>query len=260
MRAALAGIVLAAALAGCGDGGSSGTRVTVYAAASLAPAMEEIAGVHRIRTGDDVATSFASSSVLAKQIDAGAPADVFVSANVGWMDWLVARGRIRAGSRFDLAGNALVIVAPAGAPFSFALADSGGLPAAFEGRIALGDPEHVPLGVYAKQALEHAGWWEKLQPRVVGAVDARAALALVERGECAAGIAYASDIAESDRVTVVERVPDEWHDAIVYPVGLVEGRALPAADRFRDTLRSPEVAKILAKHGFRLPPGAADAP
>lgn len=255
--AALAAAAAAAALPGCGGDARTPVRVAVYAATSLAPAMEEIAGIHRIRTGDEVETRFASSSELARQIDAGAPADVFVSANEEWMEWLVGRGRIRPGSRFDLAGNALVIVAPAAAPFVFAVGDSGGLPAAFEGRIAMGDPDRVPLGEYAKQSLVHAGWWEALEPRIVRATDARAALALVERGECAAGIAYASDLTGAERVTVVERIPDDWHDPVEYAVGLVEGRALPGADRFMETLRSPDAARILRKHGFRVPVAVA---
>jgi molybdate transport system substrate-binding protein len=243
----------AATATGCGDGtGGSGPAVAVYAAASLAPAMEEIAGLHRIRTGETVTTTFGSSAALARQIDAGAPADVFVPAGAAWMDRLVGRGRIRAGSVFELAGNALVIVAPATAPFAFALGDSVGLPDAFEGRLAIGDPADVPLGAYARQSLERAGWWTALEPRVVGAADARAALELVERGECAAGIVYASDALGSGRVRVVERIPDEWHDVIVYPAGLVEGRTLPGAERFLETLRTPEAAKVLGKHGFRV--------
>lgn len=262
VRAAAAAVIAAAAATtgtGCGDGGAgSGPAVAVYAATSLAPALEEIAGLHRIRTGGTVTVTFASSAALARRIDAGAPADVFLPAGAEWMDRLVGRGRIRAGSVFELAGNAMVIVAPAAAPFPFAVGDSVGLPDAFEGRLAIGDPEEVPLGAHARQSLERAGWWTALEPRVVGAADSRAALALVERGECAAGIVYASDALGSERVRVVERIPDEWHDVIVYPAGLVEGRTLPGAERFLETLRSPEAASILRKHGFRV--AGADGP
>jgi molybdate transport system substrate-binding protein len=254
------GAIALLAAAGCGDANGRGApAVAVHAAPSLAAALEEIAGLHRIRTGDAVETAFGPSSVLAQRIDEGAQADVFLPAGTEWMDRLVGRGRIRAGSVVELAGNALVIVAPASAPFSFALGDSGGLPAAFEGHLAIGDPLAVQLGAYARQSLEHAGWWKALEPRLVGAADARAALELVERGECAAGIVYASDALGSERARVVERIPDEWHDPIVYPAGLVEGRSLPAAERFLDTLRSPEAARILRKHGFRVGAGAGDA-
>lgn len=252
LAVALTVAVLAAVPAGCGRGESRGrTKVTVYAAASLAPAMEEIAGVHRIRTGDEVAVELAASGALAKGIDAGAPADVFISASAEWMSWLIGRGRIRAGSRLELAGNALVIVAPAGAPFSFALGDSGGLPAAFEGMLAVGDPATSPVGKYAKQALEHAEWWKALEPRLVVAEDARKVVGLVDQVQCAAGIVYASDVTDSPGLVVVERIPDDWHDPIVVQAGLVEGRALPGAERFLETLRSRDVAKILMKHGFR---------
>jgi len=247
-------VALAALAAGCGDDRpGAGEKIHVFAAASLAPAMEEIAGLHRIRTGDEVVLELASSSTLARRIEDGAEADVFVAASRDWLDRLVGRGRIRAGSVFDAAGNALVIVAPAAAPFSFTVGDSGGLAVAFEGRLAVGDPEGVPLGAYARQSLEHAGWWSALESRVVGAADARAALALVERAECAAGIVYASDALGSERVQVVERVPDDWHEDIVYAAGLVEGRSLPGAERFLETLRSPDAAKVLRKHGFRVP-------
>jgi molybdate transport system substrate-binding protein len=246
--------VTAAAAAGCGDGRSrAGEPVTVFAASSLGPAMEEIAGLHRIRAGEDVVVELASSSALAARVDAGEEADVLVAASRDWLDRLVGRGRIRAGSVFDAAGNALVIVAPAGAAFSFAVGDSGGLPGAFEGRLAVGDPEGAPFGGYARQSLERAGWWKALEARLVAAADAEAALGLVERGECAAGIVFASDALGSERVHVVERIPDDWHEDIVYAAGLVEGRALPGAERFLETLKSPEAAKILRKYGFRVP-------
>jgi molybdate transport system substrate-binding protein len=252
---ALAAAGLAAALAGCGRETGPGP-VAVFAASSLAPAIEEIAGLHRIRTGDEVTMTFAASSVLAARIDEGAPADVFVPAGAEWMDRLIGRGRIRAGSVFELAGNALVVVAPAGTAFSFALGDSGGLPAAFEGRLAIGDPPGATMGAHARQSLERAGWWKAMEPRLVTVPDVRAALAMVERGECAAGIVYASDAMGSDRVQVVERIPDDWHEPVLYPAALVDGRSLPAAARFVDTLRSPEAARILSRHGFRVP-GAA---
>lgn len=255
MTAALAAAA-ALWLAGCGGPGERAGMVTVYAAASLGPALEEIVGLHRDRTGEPVTAAFASSSVLAKQIDAGAEADLFVSADPAWTGWLAERGHLEPGRGFDLAENSLVIVAPAGEVFAFDPAAGRPLADAFRGRLALGDPDHVPAGVYAREALQHAGWWDALAPRVLGAADVRAALALVERRECEAGIVYASDAAGSGRVRVVAPIPDGWHEPIVYPVAVVAGHSRPELDRFLDTLRSPEAARILVAHGFRLPRAA----
>jgi molybdate transport system substrate-binding protein len=191
---------------------------------------------------------------LARQIDAGAPVDVFLAASPQWMDWLEQRGRIERGTRRVIARGALVLVAPKGRAFPFDPAGDTPLPQAFEGRLALADPEHVPLGAYAKQALDHAGWWTALASRVVGAGDARAALLLVESGECAAGIVYATDARGSERVDVVAPIPAAWHDEVVYPGALVAGRATPAARRFLDYLSTPPSLDVLRRHGFDAAP------
>jgi molybdate transport system substrate-binding protein len=152
-----------------------------------------------------------------------------------------------------VAANSLVLVAPIDAPFVFddevePLGDS------FAGFLAIGEPEHVPEGAYAKQALQRAGWWDALAPRVVGASDARAALALVERGECAAGIVYASDARSSERVQEVWEVPGEIHDPIVYWAVAVGDSIAPATAAWIDRLRSAATAELLARGGFRAAP------
>jgi len=244
-------IAILLGLLGCGGGGEPGRdEVVVFAAASLGPALDEIADAFEHASGTRVRRSYAASSTLAKQIDAGAAVDVFVSADARWMDWLVQRGKVGPGRPFGLVRNSLVVVAPAERPFPFDPAGPIPLGGAFAGRLALGDPEHVPAGVYAREALERAGWWDGLATRVVGAADARAALALVERGACAAGIVYASDAAGSSRVTIVAAVPESWHAPIVYPAAVVgEGGAL--ADGFVGALR--DARGTFERRGFRPP-------
>jgi molybdate transport system substrate-binding protein len=254
-------VALAAALglaAGC-TGSESPGPVRILAAASLGPALEEFAAVHTRETGDEVAIGTAASSVLAKQIDAGAPADLFLAADPRWMDWLAERGRLEPGTRRDLLRNDLVIAAPSGRGFPPPPA-GGSLAKAFAGRLALGDPDHTPVGRYAKAALESAGWWEEVSSRLVPAADARAALALVERGECAAGVLYASDAAGSRRVEIVARIPASRHPPIVYPVAVISGRDRPAVRRALARLTSPEGLARFERFGFRrATDGAANA-
>lgn len=245
-----AALAVGLVLAGCGNG-SERNEVVLFAAASLAPALDEIAADFESRRDVTVRRNYASSSTLAKQIAAGAPADVFVSANPRWVDWLEERGRVREDGRRDLVGNSLVIVAPAGRTFVFDVGEGRSLGAAFRGRLSLGDPDHVPAGEYARAALVHAGWWDELAPRVVPASDARAALALVERGACGAGIVYASDAANSRAVELVARIPESWHPPIVYPAALVAGAGGLAAE-FLAALESG--ADVYRRHGFRALP------
>lgn len=245
---ALAGLL---GVAACGGGGGEDREaIVVYAAASLSPPLEEIADGFAQERGVPVRRSYASSSTLAKQIDAGAPADVYVAADPRWLEWLAARGRVKTGAAVEVAGNSLTIVAPVGRAFAFEPEAGRDLASAFDGRLALGDPDHVPAGAYAREALAAAGWWEELAPRVVPAADARAALALVERGGCAAGVVYASDAAGSDHVEIVASLPDSWHAPIVYPAVAVAGGD-PRAAAFVAALR--DAPGVFRRHGFRVP-------
>jgi molybdate transport system substrate-binding protein len=224
--------------------------LTVFAAASTSAAMSEIAARHEAQGGGEIRLVFASSGVLARQIANGAPADLFVSANRQWMDWLVARGLLD-GAPIPLFGNRLVLVQPAVARETFDLDDS--LPARLGGgRLAIGDPGHVPAGIYAKAALESLGLWGQLERSAVLMTNVRAALLLVERGEADAGIVYASDAAISRKVRVAATFPAESHAPIVYPAGIVAAGRTPAASDFARYLQWPDAQAVFRRHGFSV--------
>lgn len=226
-------------------------KVTVFAAASLANAMTEVGREFEAAEGIKVRHAFASSATLAKQIGAGAPADVFVSANVQWMDYLETGGRLQADSRRTWLGNRLVLVVPLGQALSLELDGSHDLASRLQGRLCIGNVASVPAGIYAKQALSSLGWWDDLQARIVGAEDVRAALAFVERGECAAGIVYASDAKVSQKVRVAGVFPEQSHEPIVYPMALLRGAGNPSR-AYWQYLHGPAAKAIFARHGFRL--------
>ncbi|MFG0274555.1 MAG: molybdate ABC transporter substrate-binding protein, partial [Phycisphaerales bacterium] len=225
--------------------------LVIFVAASMADAIDAIAEDFTESTGQRIAISAGASSVLARQIEAGAQADVYISADGAWMNALVTAGRIDADSRTDLAGNRLVVVAAASTgPISF----DAEPPAS--GRIALADPSHVPAGRYAREALESLRWWHSLEPRIVSAPDVRAALRLVEIGEAEFGFVYATDAARSDRVAVVGAVPASLHTSIRYPAAICVG-AHANAPAFLAFLRDPRAARHLADAGFVAAPGHA---
>lgn len=174
-------------------------KVTVFAAASLTNAMQDIAKEYKKEKGVEVVSSFASSSTLARQIEAGAPADLFISADQKWMDYAVEKKSIDTASRATLLGNSLVVVAPkASAQGEINISDKTDWTSLLKGgRLALGDPAHVPAGIYAKEALQKLGAWETLSPKLAPAEDVRGALALVERSEAPLGIVYGSDAVAS---------------------------------------------------------------
>lgn len=223
--------------------------VTVFAAASLGSALQEILPA---AGPPAVSLSFGSSSALARQIEAGAPAGLFVSASEPWMDYLQERGLVDAATRVDLLANRLVVVAPAGEGFAVEVRPGFDFAGAFAGRLALGDPDHVPAGVYARQALERLGWWAAVRDRLASAPDVRAALVFVARGECSAGIVYATDAAVSDRVEVVATFPDSLHAPIRYPAAAVMGRATPAVRQVLARLRTPAAAAVFRRQGFAV--------
>lgn len=227
--------------------------VRVFAAASLTNALDEI-GAHWAKAGHPKpSVAYAASSALAKQIEAGAPADVFASADRPWMDYLDKRGRLQSGTRGNVVGNTLVMIVPVGRRFPVRMQRGFDLSGAFEGRLCTGEPGVVPVGIYARQALQHLGWWDALQRRVVGTDDVRTALAFVERGECPLGIVYATDARISRKVEVLATFPASTHAPIVYPFAIVKG-ARPEAQAFLHFVRtSPTAAAIFRKHGFTLP-------
>lgn len=227
--------------------------VRVFAATSLTNALTEI-GTRWERAGHPKALlTFAASSALARQIEAAAPADVFASADVTWMDYLDRRGRIAPGSRADLLGNRLVLIVPKGRAFALEMKPGFDFAGAFEGKLCTGEPGVVPAGIYARQSLESLGWWSAIAPRIVGTDDVRTALAFVERGECPAGIVYTTDAAISEKAEVLATFPDASHRPIVYPFALVKG-ARPEAAAFLDYVRGPDAAAVFGRYGFsRLP-------
>jgi molybdate transport system substrate-binding protein len=229
----------------------AGGNVMVYAAASTSNAINAVAALYEQEKGVKINASFAASPALAKQIEEGAPAGIFISADLKWMDYLQQKGRIVAETRRNLLGNELVMIAPKGKTFTVRMDKSFDLPAAFEGRWCTCDPAGVPIGIYSKQALTSFGWWQAMESRLVTAPDVRAALAFVERGECAMGIVYETDAKSSDQVAVLGTFPADSHQPVVYPVALTQG-AGQEAKGFLDFLVSEPAAAVFTRYGFTV--------
>lgn len=227
----------------------------VFAPASLGEPMQAIGQAYTGRDGRPVLLNIAGSATLARQIEAGAPADVFVSADVAWMDHLQAAGWVEAGSRFDLAGNTLVLVAPAdaAAPLDLAAPDALAARLGDWGLLAVAEVDTVPAGRYARQALEATGHWDAVAGRLSQSDNVRTALNFVARGEAPLGIVYATDARLQPRVAVVAEFEAGSHAPVVYPVARVAGSPGGKADDFLDWLRGPEARAILQQHGFGEP-------
>jgi len=246
LRVVLACLVLLAVPAAAQD-----RPVLVFAAASLTDALTDVAAAYATSGRAQPVMSFAASSALARQIENGAPADIFISADEQWMDYIAARGLIDPASRISPLGNALMLVAPAQAPLTLEIGVGFPLAAALgDGRLALADPDSVPAGRYAKAALENLGVWRAVEAKVVRAENVRAALAFVERGEAAAGVVYATDAALTRTVRVVGPFPALSHPPITYPFALV-GEAPRAEARALFAFLTSEAAKdIYRRLGF----------
>lgn len=227
--------------------------LTVFAAASLRGALDEVADAWQAQGGVPVRIAYAGSSTLARQIEAGAPADVFVSADGDWMDRVQAQAGLQAGTRRDLLGNSLVVVAPRERAAGDVLASADTMLAALgsDGRLAMARTASVPAGKYGREALESLGYWDAVRPRVVEADDVRAALMLVARGEAPLGVVYGSDAAAEPRVHVVATFPDPGHAPIVYPAAALQRPgAHPQAGAFLEWLARPESLAVFERHGF----------
>jgi molybdate transport system substrate-binding protein len=244
-------IFAALALLATGAATAAGPELTVFAAASLQNALEDINATQMRAGAVPPRLAFAASSTLARQIERGAPADVYISADLAWMDYLAARGRIVGGSRVIVARNRLVLVAPAARAkpleirTGFALVERLG-----RGRLALGNPEHVPAGRYARAALESLGLWDAVADRLAPVEHVRVALALVARGETPLGIVYASDVAAEPAVRIVGTFPEDSHPPIVYPAAVVANRDAAAVRRYLALLRSAPARAAFARQGF----------
>lgn len=222
--------------------------VLVFAAASLKSALDEIAGFWRRDTGKQAVISYAATSALARQIEQGAPADIFFSADLDWMDYLAARDLLRPESRVELLSNRLVLVAPRDVSLRLVGLDIAG--ALGDGRLAMANVDAVPAGKYGKAALETLGAWAAVRGRVVQTEHVRAALVLVARGEARLGIVYQSDAEAESGVRTVALLPDSSHPPIVYPVAILRDSRHPDALSFAEYLRSRTAAGIFEWHGF----------
>ncbi len=229
-------------------------QITVFAASSTKTALDEAAAGYLAETGQAATLSYAGSSALARQIQLGAPADVFISANPGWMDVLQQDGLIAPASRLDLLTNRLVLIAHGAdaAPLDLETADLGALLG--EGRLAMALVDAVPAGIYGKAALTALGQWPSVASKVAQAANVRAALALVASGEAPLGVVYATDARASSNVTVVAAFPEGSHPPVLYPAAVVSGGNAAEAGAFLDYLRSPAGRGIFLRHGF----GVAD--
>lgn len=227
-------------------------KLTVFAAASMTNAMQDIGNLWQAAGHPKIAFSFASSSTLALQIEHGAPANIFVSADEKWMDELAAKNAIVPESRTDLAGNALVLVEPQARLKPVKLGKSADLAAVLgrSGRLAVGDPAHVPAGIYAQQALTKLGLWASVKARLAPADSVRSALRLVETGEAPAGIVYATDVKITPTLGVAGTFPPESHDPIRYPVAVVLAGNTKEAHAFLAFLHTPDAKAVFLHYGF----------
>lgn len=256
----LVALVLPAGLTiGSAQGETTGKSVTLFAAASTTNAVSEIVEQFNRQTGNNARAVFAASSTLAKQIINGAPADLYLSANQRWMDYLLEKSAVEAASAAPLLSNRLVLVIGAENPIADqVLPDIVGRETPLEkilgdSRLAIGDPAHVPAGIYAKAALETAGLWAAVAPRLAYSGNVRAALALVERGEAAAGIVYETDARVVSDVRRAGVFPENSHPPIIYSLAVISQGEGSVVDDFHNFLRGPKAQEIFARHGFSEP-------
>jgi molybdate transport system substrate-binding protein len=235
------------------------TALRVFAAASLTEVLQDIAADYTKTGAARPLLSFAASSALARQIEAGAPADVFISADEEWMDYLAARDQIRTSSRRNIAGNSLALIAPAGSTLVLPLVRGVDLVSALhDGRLATADPDSVPAGRYARSALMSLNAWPAVADRLARAESVRMALAYVARGEAPLGIVYATDAQVEPRVRVLGLFPEDSHLPILYPAAAL--RDAPAeAEEFLRFLAGPQALERLRQRGFTTVPAPAEA-
>jgi molybdate transport system substrate-binding protein len=228
--------------------------LVVFAAASLKTALDEIAANWAKDTGKPAPKiSYAASNALARQIESGAPADLFLSADLDWMDYAAGKHLIRAETRVSLLANRIVLIAPKESPGTIELKPGVDLAAMLgSGRLAMGHVEAVPAGKYGKAALEKLGAWDKVKDRVAQADNVRAALLLVSRGEAPLGIVYATDAAADPQVRIVGTFPESSHPPIVYPVAVTRDSAHPDAQAFLGYLRGTGAKSAFEKQGFTV--------
>ncbi len=230
--------------------------LTMFAAASLTDAMNDVAKLWEADGQAPVRFSFGASSTLARQMEQGAPGNLFASADTQWMDYAQQRNLILPETRRDLLGNRLVLVMPRATAHPVTIAEGFDLGAILgtNGRLAVGDPSNVPAGLYARQALTRLGVWNAVQVRLAPAENVRSALLLVERGEAPAGIVYATDVAVSPNLAIAGVFPESSHDPIVYPFAITRSGDTPQARAFLTFLSTPASEAAFQKRGFSIAP------
>ena len=253
----LAGILVGFAVllgAACSPAAAQDKTITVFAAASLKEALDEQVSAWSARSGHRVRVSYAGSNALARQIESGAPAHLFISADAEWMDYLAQKKLIVAASRRDLVKNDLVLVAPTASAKPMAIASGFSLVAALAGgRLAVANPDVVPAGKYAKAALTKLGVWISVEGQLARAENVRAALAFVARAEAPLGIVYRTDAMAEPRVSIVGTFPPDSHPMIVYPAAMVAGQETAAARALLDALVTADAKIVWQRFGFAVP-------
>ncbi|MFH4745609.1 molybdate ABC transporter substrate-binding protein [Vibrio harveyi] len=230
---------------------NAATELKVYAASSMTNAVNDIAQQFETKYDVTVTPVYGGSSSIARQILNGAPADIFISANTKWMDYLVKSKAVKNDSVTNLVRNSLVLIAPKAStiePFDFS--DANAWNQALEGnRLALGNPVSVPAGMYAKESLTNLGVWKKLERQIAPAKNVRLALALVERGEAPLGVVYKTDALLTDKVKVVGEFANDTHADIIYPAAIVKEST--QSEQFFEYLKSDDAKKVFAQYGFQ---------
>ena len=227
--------------------------VTVFAAASLKESMDEQVRRFEAASGNKVIVAYGASNALAKQIESGAPADVFISADLDWMDYLEQRKLLKPHTRSNLLDNTLVLIAPATRTSTLKIAPNFPLASTLgQDKLAMANPDSVPAGKYGKSALESLGVWKSVEGKIARTETVRAALALVARGEAPFGIVYRTDAMADTSVKVVDAFPSGSHPPIVYPIAVVAGAKSPAANGLVEYLRSASARPVWEKYGFTL--------
>jgi molybdate transport system substrate-binding protein len=236
-----------------GPAAAQSRDVLVFAAASLKNALDEIAGKWQAETGRKVAISYAASNSLIKQIEQGAPADIFISADLDWMDYGQQKNLIKRETRANLLGNRIVLIAPKDSTASVKVEKGFDLAAALNGgRLAMGNVDAVPAGKYGKAALEKLGAWNGVKDRIAQAESVRAALLLVARGETPLGIVYQTDAASEPGVKIIGAFPEDTHPPIIYPAALTKDSNNSAAAEFLKYIRSPAARPAFERQGFTV--------
>ncbi|KMJ45281.1 molybdate transporter [Xenorhabdus khoisanae] len=227
-------------------------KVTVFAAASLTNALDDIAAQYKKEKQGDIVASYASSSTLARQIEQGAPADIFISADQQWMNYVSGKQLIAEDTRHTLLGNQLVLIAPKESKLEKIdiNKETKWKSLLAGGRLAVGDPDHVPVGIYAKESLQYLKAWDMVNPLMARTNNVRSGMALVERAEAPLGIVYGSDAVASKKVKVVGVFPPESHKPVEYPIVIIKGHEKQAVRDFYDYLKTPEAAEIFKRYGF----------